>query len=100
MFVGRLFVERTRLLNKLHKSLQDDKKTAVTQAAAIHGLGGIGKTQLALEYAKQYQDQYDLVWWLRAEDESTLVPDLAELAVPLGLLEPGQAVERPERRRV
>ncbi len=97
MFVDRLFVERKSLLKKLYASLRKDKKTAVTQAAAIHGLGGIGKTQLALEYAKQYQSEYDLVWWLKAEEQSTLVVDLASLAVPLGLLEPGQVIEDQHR---
>ena len=93
MFVERLYVERKTPLKKLRQLLLKEKKTAVKQAVGIHGLGGIGKTQLALEYARKFEDEYDLIWWLRAEDSTTLLVDLVELAVPLGLLEAGQVVE-------
>ncbi len=64
-----------------------------TPVQAIHGLGGIGKTQLALEYAYRYAGEYSVVWWLRAEDPATLAADLADLAVELrlpGSVEPDQ----------
>jgi tetratricopeptide (TPR) repeat protein len=47
----------------------------------VYGLGGIGKTQLVAQYAKEHHDEYpDGVFWLRAGQESTLVGDLASLA--------------------
>jgi tetratricopeptide (TPR) repeat protein len=52
---------------------------------AIHGLGGMGKTQLALQYVYQFSGEYDVVWWLRAEEPATLAGDLADLAVALRL---------------
>jgi len=56
---------------------------ALTQV--VRGLGGIGKTQLALEYAYRYGGAYRLVWWLRAEEPTTLAADYAALADPLQL---------------
>ena len=51
----------------------------------LHGLGGIGKTQLALHYVYQYSKTYKLVWWVRAEVPETLAADYAALAGRLGL---------------
>jgi tetratricopeptide (TPR) repeat protein len=56
-----------------------------TQTAAIHGLGGVGKTQLAIEYAYRFKDDYDVVWWLRAEDPVLLADDCTALARALDL---------------
>lgn len=73
------------MLAKLRAALTSDHSAALTQA--IHGLGGVGKTQLALEYAYRYANAYDVVWWLRAEKSETLSADYAALAKPLNLLE-------------
>ncbi|SER21377.1 FxSxx-COOH system tetratricopeptide repeat protein [Actinokineospora terrae] len=53
--------------------------------AAIRGLGGVGKSQLALEYAHRGREKYAVRWWLRAEDDQTLMSDLMSLAFALGL---------------
>lgn len=52
---------------------------------ALHGLGGIGKTQLAAEYAYRFAADYDVVWWVRAEEPVTLAADFADLALTLRL---------------
>jgi hypothetical protein len=52
---------------------------------SLHGLGGVGKTQLAAEYAHAHAGDYELVWWVAAE-EATLIPDqFSGLARRLGL---------------
>jgi hypothetical protein len=56
---------------------------AITQT--ITGLGGIGKTQLALEYAYRHAADYEVVWWLRAEEPATLAADYVALGVRLGV---------------
>jgi tetratricopeptide (TPR) repeat protein len=89
------FTGRTKLLEGLHSTLQSSAGSAVTQTEAteaISGLGGIGKTQLALEYAHRYASDYDLIWWIGAEQPTTVIAALAELAGRLGIAErPDQA---------
>ncbi|CAM5441149.1 MULTISPECIES: FxSxx-COOH system tetratricopeptide repeat protein [Streptomyces] len=45
----------------------------------LHGLGGVGKTQLAREYANRFKPDYDLVWWVDAEQADLVAPKLADL---------------------
>jgi hypothetical protein len=71
------------LLGVLHATCTAAQTVALTQV--LRGLGGVGKTQLALEYAYRYKEAYRLVWWLRAEEPATLAADYAALADPLQL---------------
>jgi tetratricopeptide (TPR) repeat protein len=82
----RTFSGRRGALDRLVASLHRDGSVTVTQAQAIHGLGGVGKTQLAARYAREHQDEYDVVWWVRAEQQDTRLSDYAELAHRLGLV--------------
>jgi hypothetical protein len=77
------FTGRDARLGELHRLLREgDQQTAVTQAA-ICGLGGIGKTSLAVEYAHRYGNSYAGVWWAPAEQRTLLVASLASLAARL-----------------
>ena len=75
---NRLFTGREEVLHRLHSSLETGKKTAPIRA--ISGLGGIGKTQTAIEYAYRYQDHYTRVIWLNGESQEMLVSDVTRLA--------------------
>ncbi|WP_246148367.1 FxSxx-COOH system tetratricopeptide repeat protein [Nonomuraea turkmeniaca] len=78
------FTGRKDLLTALRKSI-NTVTAVVAQPQALQGLGGVGKTQLAIEYAWQYRAHYDLVWWISA-DQPMLVPSvLAGMASALGL---------------
>ncbi len=58
---------------------------AVVVAQALYGLGGVGKTQLALEYAHRFMADYDLVWWVPSERAEEISLALADLARKMGL---------------
>src|SRR2546421_10926403 len=81
------FTGREALLTYLHEQLNKNKTTALTQAQAINGLGGIGKTQTALEYAYRYRHEYRFVLWVRAATLDTLIADFLTIADLLQLPE-------------
>ena len=80
-----LFTGREDLLNLLHDRLITTKSTALTQPQAIHGLGGVGKTQIAIEYTHIYRENYRAIFWVRAATRETLTLDFVEIAQELHL---------------
>ena len=79
------FTGREQILQRLHRALAAEQTVALSQARAISGLGGMGKTQTAVEYAYRYAGEYEAVLWIRADSSETLVSDFAALATILAL---------------
>lgn len=52
----------------------------------VHGPGGVDKSRLAVEYAYRHADRYDVIWRLRADDESAMLADYVALGARLGLV--------------
>ncbi|HVI37975.1 MAG TPA: BTAD domain-containing putative transcriptional regulator, partial [Gaiellales bacterium] len=77
------FTGREDLLAELRRRLGAGQDTLVVQA--LYGLGGVGKTQLAIEYAHRSTADYDLVWWIDAEQPVLIPEQLARLAARLEL---------------
>jgi tetratricopeptide repeat protein/NB-ARC domain-containing protein len=69
--------------------LTEDK--AVVQA--FQGMGGVGKTQLAIEYAYQFAGAYDLAWWVNAEQAGLIGDQFAALGAALGCVQAGASAE-------
>jgi tetratricopeptide (TPR) repeat protein len=88
------FTGRADELDRLDAILMHDKPAAVTQAvgrAAVQGMGGVGKTSLAVEYAHRYRNLYAGVCWCPAETRTGLSNALAGLGVTLGAAAPDEA---------
>jgi tetratricopeptide (TPR) repeat protein/DNA-binding XRE family transcriptional regulator len=76
---NHFFTGREECLVHIHAQLQLAQE-AETSMLAISGLGGIGKTQLALEYAYRYRHHYAATFWLQADTPERLRSELAALA--------------------
>ncbi len=79
------FTGREEVLTTLHQQLHEGRTAAISQTQAISGLGGIGKTQTAVEYAYRYRDDYRHVFWIRADTELELTNSYVAIAQALNL---------------
>jgi hypothetical protein len=86
------FFGREEFLTKLHDIFATGESAALTQA--ITGLGGVGKTQIALAYAYRYAANYQVIWWVRAENSAIIDTDYYKLARMLGFQD--QAADREQ----
>lgn len=90
------FTGREHVLERLRTTLVS-KGQHSAQPQAISGLGGIGKTQLATEYAYQYRKDYETVLWAKADSQENLISDLTSIAQLLNL--PFKDPEDPKDER-
>jgi tetratricopeptide (TPR) repeat protein len=81
------FTGREEYLARLSEALDTGQPAALTQPRAISGLGGIGKTQIALAYAYRYRNRYPVRLWINAATQADLVASFVSTAslLPLSL---------------
>jgi tetratricopeptide (TPR) repeat protein len=90
------FTGREGLLRQIYNSLTVGKTTALAQPQTINGLGGVGKTQCAVEYAYRHRQEYRYVFWVNAASRETLIAHYLTIASLLKLPEQSE----PEQFRV
>jgi tetratricopeptide (TPR) repeat protein len=88
------FTGREQVLSSLHTMLLANQSAALVQPPAISGLGGIGKTQTAIEYAYRHREEYHAIFWVQATSRETLIADSTKIATLLHL--PEQNAREPE----
>lgn len=85
-----VFTGREDLLNRLDRELRDGPTAVLPHA--LHGLGGVGKSQLAQEFVYRQASRYDIVWWIPAERPTQISQALVELAHRLHLPVSSEAI--------
>lgn len=85
------FVGGTDLLTTIHESFPSP--------VALYGMGGVGKTSAAAEYAHRHAADYDIVWWVPSEVAAAIPDRLSALAVAMGLVDTDESTEVAVSRR-
>lgn len=98
------FVGRESVLNELDSALLPPDQVDehfLLKSCTLHGLGGLGKTEVAVEFAHSREPSFDAIFWAQADEETKLAESFARFARALGLLEPTESADRKiSRRRV
>jgi hypothetical protein len=81
------FTGRDEMLSDLRSRFETASERTALLPHALHGLGGVGKTQLAVEYVHRFRNEYDVIWWIAAEDPTQVRSSLVDLGVELGVAE-------------
>lgn len=74
---AELFVAREKEFADIHEALHSDGSRRVV---VLHGLGGIGKTQLAIEYTKRHKKDYSAVFWINIKNEASVQQSFLRIA--------------------
>jgi hypothetical protein len=70
------FVERPAEMTELERVLLPNRQNNQQQCFVLHGLGGIGKTQLAVEFVSRHQRQFSAVFWLDGRSKDSVMQSI------------------------
>src|SRR5947207_3752534 len=74
------FVGRMELLETLRNKLCQNRERTFNHRVALYGMGGVGKTQVALEYIFKYKSEYKSIFWIIADNLANLQSGFREIA--------------------
>lgn len=77
---SQLFIGRKSELEEMWEILRPIEESREQRLLVLGGMGGIGKTQLAIAFAKQHSNEYDSVFWLNASSETALKDSFRSIA--------------------
>lgn len=83
---GEQFYGREDALRILESALHPSRAAKELRTMTLTGPAGIGKTALAARYCHHFQNQYDVVFWVHADQDAKLANDFAEIAIGLGFV--------------
>ncbi|KAI9789841.1 MAG: hypothetical protein M1816_005758 [Peltula sp. TS41687] len=90
------YIDREKLSPAIEEKLRTfHKNSSVPHALAIYGLGGTGKTQLALKYIKDHKDDYNPILWIDAKDSETVRSSFERCTIELQLSVDGASTQGP-----
>jgi hypothetical protein len=96
--LGPLFKGRAEPMEQLRQAFAGNRNRRTSTFVALHGLGGVGKTRLAIEYGLQQEKDYTALLLISARTPELLNSNLAELAGPLILDLPEQEARNNEEK--
>ncbi len=74
------YVERDREMSAIERLLRPGEANTQRRIVVLHGLGGTGKTQLSLAYARKHQDDHTAIVWLNGQTQDSLKQSIAGVA--------------------
>lgn len=83
------FWGREDILANIDDTLLTNTANLSLRSFVLHGMGGVGKTQIALRYANASRAKFDAIFWVSAENPITLGQSFREIARMLGLFKAG-----------
>ncbi|KAF2017327.1 TPR-like protein [Aaosphaeria arxii CBS 175.79] len=87
------FWGREDVLDALQKALSPEQKSHQLKTFALYGMGGVGKTQIALQYANRHRDLYKTILWVSADNVINMGQSFREIAKLLGLSQTEQEIQ-------
>ena len=99
-FRNHAFHYRTELLTTMANQLSDQNRNAGLAHVALFGLGGVGKTEIALEYAYRHFQDYNAIFWINAETNQKLAESFSAQALALGLVEGDSVAQHHQLREI
>src|ERR1700737_4186691 len=78
---NRRFTGREDLLLQLREKLCEENQMEYNHRVAIYGLGGVGKSQIAIEYVYRYKQNYTNIYWINASDQASLLSGFQKIGI-------------------